>query len=166
MSVNITNEQNNIETKQIEGVLFALMKELKNLASHPDKPRSNGPDFVQVDSAYEPAAEYDGMLGSMVMDSMLGGAFTMAAEGVNWGDIIECASNFLQDRSEKPFQVGQKKALSGSFNRNGLSPAARAEMLSLYMSDLPRRLGMERWIAESQRKLYALQKHAALGLAA
>ncbi|MEM7618612.1 MAG: hypothetical protein AAF244_04425 [Pseudomonadota bacterium] len=166
MSASTKNEQGNIDKKHIEGVLFAMMKELQTLASHPDKSHSEGPDFIQIDSYYAPDAEYDGMIGSMILENTLGSAFTIAAEGINWGDAIECASNYMQDRGTKTIRLGQKNTISSSFNRNGLSDAVREQMLQSYLQDLPKRKGIERWIAESQRKLYAIQKHAALGLAA
>ncbi|MCB1531710.1 MAG: hypothetical protein KDJ35_02460 [Alphaproteobacteria bacterium] len=161
---NKTNELVNSQIKQIEGVLFSAMKALSTLAPHPDKPHQSGPLFIQADSAYKPAAEYDGMLGSLLIESTLGGAFGSAAAGIGWNDILECVSDFMQDRQSAPaaYKVGQSRALCSTFNTNSDTSA----LLAAYMRDLPRRLGMERWVADYQRKLYALQKHAAMGLAA
>lgn len=163
MGVNRVNQQTESQIKQVEGVLFAAMKALHTMAPHPDKPKQEGALFIQADSAYEPPAEYDGMLGSMMVEGMLGGAFGAAAGGVGWDEIAEFASTFVQDRSEKPaYKVASGNALSGTFNSTSSNPA----MMAAYLRDLPKRLGMERWVADHQRKLYALRKHAAMGLAA
>ncbi len=166
MSINTAQQQNDLEKKHIEAVLFSLMKELQKLAPHPDKPKSTGADFVQTDSAYEPAADYDGLLGSLIIEGTLGGAFGAAAAGVNWGDAVECVSEYMQDRpaaqARAPYSIGQKRSISAAFNTSG----THTEMMGSYLRDLPRRLGIERWLSDYQRKLYATHKHAALGLAA
>lgn len=156
-----------VEQKNIEGIMMGLMKQLEKLAPHPDHPEHRGPLFVQIDPQYKPASEHDGMLGSMVLESMLGTAFMQAASdslggwtrNVDWSNAAEAASDYIKDRpANNNYRLGQKNAIAGGFN----AQAARQNMMDAYLRDLPQRLGIERWLAHYQRKVYALKKHAAL----
>lgn len=154
--------------------MMGLMKQLEKLAPHPDHPHHSGPLFVHIDSQYEPAAEYDGMLGSLLFESVLGTAFSAAASeslgewagSFDWSNTVEAVSEYIQDRpANNNYALGRKNAISGAFNHS----VARQAMMDAFLRDLPRRMGIERWLADYQRKLYALRKHApaaAFGLAA
>lgn len=163
MGTDKTNELVNSQIKQVEGVLFAVMKSLHKLAPNPEKPNHNGALFIQTDSSFEPPAEYEGMLGSLLIEGGLGSAFASASSGIGWDNIIDGISEFIQDRAPaQPYRIGTRRAISNSFNTQSSNPT----LMAAYLRDLPRRLGMERWVADYQRKFYALQKRAALGLAA
>ncbi len=58
--------------------------------------------------------------------------------------------------TNSPYEIGQKNCISSNFNK---SMTYSANMKS-YLCDLPKRLGLERWIAHYQRKLYAMQKES------
>lgn len=153
----------NSQIKNLENILFAAVAKLHKLSPSPEKPNYSGSLFVQTDTKYNPAADYDGMLGSMVLESALGGAFTIAASGIEWGDAAECLSEFIKDRTpSQPAKIGAKRVISPAFNKT----SAKASAMEAYWRDLPKRLGIERLIASEQRKIYALKKHAAMGLAA
>lgn len=151
--------QNNfpLEAQEIERMMFSLMAELQHLAPHPDYPDYSGPLFVRIDGAYAPSAEYDSMAGSMIMDSLLGASFASAAgqtvshiaNAINWSNVAESASAYWCDRST-----------AKSRPCTGFNAAARKVTMDAFLADLPRRLGIERWIAEYQRKLYGLRKNA------
>ncbi len=158
---------NQIKQKNIEGAMMGLMKELEKLAPHPDRPDETGPQFVNIDSQHKPAAEYEGMLGSMVLESFLGTAFADAVSAqlgscsqtffnqVDLSMMAEAVSEYSQDRANASYNLGQKKAISAQFNKRALWQ----QMMDAYLKDLPKRLGIERFLADYQRKLYALHKH-------
>ena len=152
-----------IEKKNIEGVMMGLMRELEKLAPHPDHPENQGPLFVRVGSQYETPAEYEGLLGSVIMESFLGTAFADAASAQpgSWTQVFSSlefsdTADVVGQYNEERYNIGQKKAISAQFNKNSIWQ----HMMGAYLRDLPKRLGIERWIAEYQRKLYALPKHA------
>lgn len=121
------------------------MGELAKLAPHPDKPDYNGALFIQTDSYFKPPAEYDGMMGSILMEAGLSMTFGESAGNVI--DTAEAASTIYQDR---------KSTVSHGFNQ----ASKRACAMKTYMRDLPRRLRLEGHIATLQRKYYAMLKHA------
>ena len=153
--------------------MMSLMKELEKLAPHPDRPNQTGPHFVKIDSQHKPAAEYEGVLGSMVLESALGTAFIEAASTqlgswaqtfsnhIDVSNAVDCASYYAEDRSSSyKYSLGQTNAISSNFNKH----VKRKDMMDAYIKDLPKRLGIESWLASYQRKLYALHKQS-LGLA-
>lgn len=160
MGVNFIQEQ-----KYIEGVMLGLMKVLCNMAAHPDRPHLSGPLFAQIapDSKLRPAPDYDGMLGSMFFDSFLGSAFSGASSGTSatrsfdWSLMADAYSEYMQDHktSSPDYKLGQKSMISSNFND-------RSSLFEAYFRDLPRRLGIEKWLATYQRKLYSLRKQARL----
>ena len=136
------NNQNG-QTGNLEGIIMGLMKELAKLAPHPNRPDYTGPLFISGTSEFKPPAEYEGMMGSFLMESTLQSEFTSAATNV-----AETVSNYITDRKQSP--------LMRSFN----TEAHRAALTNAYFADLPKRLGLESWIAHEQRKLYSLRKNA------
>lgn len=154
-------EQNIDNLQQIERSMSGLMAQLSKLAPHPDRPDYTGPQFVKIDSQYAPDAEYDGMLGSMMMESILGGSFMSAAGGIDWSQVADMAGEALKDRapanaSGTSYKLGQRGSISGGFNQ----ACKRDALMKAYKRDLPERLALERWLAHYQRKIYALRKHA------
>lgn len=106
--------------KTIETRIFSLMKTL--YLSPPDG--RAGQLFVSLNSAFKPAAEYEGMLGSVILESFLGDVFTQAANDnaviSNLNDFAavcqpdmaaEALSSYLQDH-ERAVRHGR-----GSFAR-------------------------------------------------
>lgn len=164
MSVNINNnEQQQAVIAQIQ----QLVKELNKCAPHPDRPDQNGPLFLQKDANHQLPSENDGMLGSMLMDGMLGSAFTSvandtASEWVNsFQNAVECTSEYAQDRSgNNHYQIGQRRVIAGNFNNIGSRGPEYTAMMNAYQADLPRRLSLEKWISHETRRLYALRKNA------
>ncbi len=160
MDFNTQTQVSNLESK-----MMGLVKQLEKLAPHPSRPEHHGPVFVNI--AAPSSSEHDGMLGSMILESMLGTAFMSAvndsfgtaAASVDWSNAAEAASTYWQDRQSKPansYTLGQKQSISGQFN--AISDEA---LMQAYLRDLPRRLGLERWLAHYQRKIHALRKAGA-----
>jgi len=141
-----------------------LMKELEKLAPHPNHHQTmSGPAFSS-----STGSDSDGMLGSMLLESLIGTAFMSAASDlpqVDYSNLADCASEYMQDR-QKPvegYQIGQKNVIAGAFN----AQADSTPMMQAYLRDLPRRKGLEKWLAYYQRKLFAMNKHnLTYGLAA
>lgn len=156
----------NDQVSNIEGKMMGLVQQLEKLAPHPSRPDHKGPLFVQVDSAAKPSSDYDGMMGQMIFESMLGTAFASAvsetfgeiAASADWSNTADAASAYIQDRSHhaSSYQIGQRHTISGGFN----TMAANDDLMAAYLKDLPRRMGLERWLAHYQRKLFSLRKQA------
>ncbi len=143
--------QNEIRQTDIEGLLKRLMIELAKLAPHPDRPDYTGPLFISVDSEFKPPAEYEGMLGSCLAEGFLQSQFFSAAL-----DVLETGTSYLLDRSAKQSVAsGQNTSISKAFNNS----AQRAKLVKSYYRDLPKRMGMEAWIAHLQRRLYTLRRN-------
>ena len=144
--------------KAIEGKMMGLMKELSKLAPHPNKPEHKGPLFVQISSEHEPPAEYEGMLGSMMMETVLSTAFSGATSnsenGLDITNLMDAASEYITDRAPRSYVLGKKGSIMQNFN----SSAQRAILMKAFIHDLPARLGLEKWLAYYQRRLYALRK--------
>ncbi len=133
------------ERKKIEDVIMSLMKELEKMAPHPDS-----------------------VLGRVLLEGFLGAAFIKASAkklksltqslSKNFSNIIDPSADFDFASKYIKNQNNQKhcnKAITTNFNTNILWK----NMMQAYLSDLPKRLGIERWLADYQRKIYALQKH-------
>ncbi len=146
------------QQKQIEATMMGLLKKLEKLAPHPNQPNYSGPTLVQINSDIKPPADYDGMLGSMMLDSMLGMAFGEVAN-MNAGNTTEALSTYIQDRQPSPpYKLGQKTAISGAFNTG----ASTGHMMNAYLADMPKRKAIETSLAHYQRLIYSLQKQAQL----
>lgn len=144
--------------KAIEGKMMGLMKELSQLAPHPNQPEYSGPVFVQIASEHTPPAEYESMLGAMVMEGILGSVFTSAASNsssnIDATNLADMASEYIADRAPKSYDLGAKGTIFKGFN----AAAKREILMNAFLKDLPARLGLERWLAYYQRRLYALRK--------
>lgn len=163
----MSNNIQNIEQQQaIIAQIQQLVKELNKCAPHPDRPDQNGPLFLQKDANHQLPSENDGMMGSLFMDSMLGTAFADVANDTtsqwisSFERASECASEYMQDRSSSSYQLGQRRAIAGSFNNIGSRGPEYVAMMDAYMTDLPRRTSLEKWISHETRRLYALRKNA------
>ena len=135
-----------------------LMKELQKCAPHPDKPDNSGPLFLQHDDSHALPAEYDGMLGSMMMETMLGTAFGSAAG--NLDKVADAASTYMQDRAPKSIKIGGRRVIANDFNSIGARGPEYLAQMESFMADLPARLHLEKWLAHETRRLYALRKNA------
>ncbi len=152
---------------QIINQIQLLVKEIQKCAPHPDKPDQNGPLFLKSDPNHQLPAEYDGMLGSMVLESMLGLDFAAAAGEVagSWlgsaDMMIEAGSTYMEDRSSnRPFQVGHGRAIANDFNAIGSKGPEYQIMMNAYLADLPDRVRLETWLSHETRRLYSLWKNA------
>lgn len=157
------------QRETLEGVINGLTGRLKRLAPHPSRPGYRGPLFIANHPSFKPVAEYDGMLGSMMLESLIGSAFAQAAsdtfgdwcENIDATAALECYSTYITDIEDRTCEAaahGQGtlarlsgKSIAGAFNlRSHLDEAMQA-----FLDDLPERLEIERDLAWCARRLGA-----------
>jgi hypothetical protein len=63
-----------------------------------------------------------------------------------------------REASNSNFQLGDHHVIAPAFNLGGLYEI----QMKAYLADLPRRNGLERWLAFYKRKLFGMRKRAAL----
>lgn len=162
----------NSQRQALIGKIGALAQQISQFAPHPDKPSYRGPLFIKSSPNARIASERDGMLGMMMMETMLAGAFSEAmsdtfgewTENVDLAAAMECYSEYITDiegkRDEQHIRAhGQGtlarlsgKKIANSFNMRGsISPGMQA-----FMDDLPARLQAEKELAYYLRQLELL----------
>lgn len=154
--------------KALEGRIRGLAKQLYTLAPHPENPEHRGPLFISLPSAFKPAAEYDGMLGSIMLESFLGTAFAAVANdnsetagqimglmGQNQLDMVgDVLDEYLEYSEEKKrhkgqgsFALGEHKTLCNQFNA-----APEAAAWDSFFADLGVRMRIEETIVSLIRQ--------------
>lgn len=128
--------------KQLENLIRTLMARVAKLAPHPSRPNYNGALFISGTESFKPAAEYDGMGGAMMMESMIANEFV--SDLMDAGDAV---SMILSD---------SKKPLRHVFNIK----SSENQALQAYYKDLSARIKLESWIAVCLRELYATYQYA------
>ena len=154
------------QKQAIIGAMAGLIKELQTLAPHPEKPDHIGPLFINCELPMNPANDHDGMLGSLMMESLLGTAFAEAIsesfgswtqdvnDTIDVSNALECYSEYITDiegKDEKKNAAhGQGtlarlsgKSISNSFN---LRTTIDSKMQA-FMDDMPRRMKIEKTLA-------------------
>ncbi len=154
----------------VMGSIVGLMQDLQKLSPHPDQPHNKGPLFIKSNPNFKVANDHDGMLGGMMMESILSSAFSEAVSETlgSWTQefdataALDCYSEYLTDvqsNSQKSSAHGQgtlarlsSNPISGSFNmRSDIS----SEMQE-FMNDLPQRMKIEHNLAYYAKKLEVL----------
>lgn len=162
------------QEQTIQGVMIGLLQDLQKLAPHPDSPQNRGPLFINSNPNFKLADKNDGMLGTMMMEALLGTAFSDAlsdslgswTQEVDVSNTMECYSEYLTDIEGKVRSIaahGQGtlarlsgKSIAGSFNlRSTIS-----EGLQAFYEDLPKRLEIERALAYYAKQLAQVQNPA------
>ncbi|MGN7438019.1 MAG: hypothetical protein ACTHOO_05175 [Alcanivorax sp.] len=159
------------QKQAIIGTIMGLMSELKNLAPHPDRPNYHGPLFLNANPNFKTASDNDGMLGSMLLESMMGTAVTEAlsetlsedmsawAESIDVSNIMDLYSEYITDierNTQKAAAHGQGTmarmsgtSISGGFNlRSNITEGMQA-----FFDDLPKRMTIERNMAYYAKQL-------------
>lgn len=171
---NYCDNQKKVEMAAIAG----LMQELRTLAPHPDKPQYKGPLFINTNANCNAAGEQDGMMGMLLLEAMLGTAFTDAIseaisdlsgmecnlDGFDASAAMEAYSAYITDieqQTRKNAAHGQGtlarmagKSISNSFNmRSAIAPDMQA-----FMDDMPKRMQIETGLATHLRRLDQLAR--------
>ncbi|MCB1563674.1 MAG: hypothetical protein KDJ75_08885 [Alphaproteobacteria bacterium] len=159
---------------EIKGEISALMSALSHLAPHPDRPDESGLVFIRSTSGIRAPADYEGMLGSVLLEGVLSGAFDgSSGDGADvsgtantypdTGMLMDAAGEYLKDRAEEPyghargrgsFAACPHKTSCNSFE--GLD-ARRQALMEAFMADLPERMVIEGRIAADERDLSILK---------
>jgi len=158
------------QKQAIIGTIMGLMGELKNLAPHPERPNYHGPLFLSANPNFKTASEHDGMLGSMILETMMGTAISEAfseemgswAESIDVSNLMEMYSEYITDvegSTQKTAAHGQGTmarmsgtSISGGFNlRSNIT-----EEMQAFFDDLPKRMTIERNMAYYAKQLDAL----------
>jgi len=153
--------------RTIEGRIRGLAAKLNKLAPHPDMPNHRGPLFISLDKAFKPAAEYDGMMGSLALESVLGLSFAEAAINDNSGyyDTLANMSNFemaMEASSEYLKDLKKREHGQGSFayGTHDKPVIEFANDVGDFVSTLGQRLEIEETLAELCKSLDALKRTA------
>ncbi len=179
----------NNNTKQrdhIQSIITGLMHDIKQLAPHPDKPGYRGPLFIKSSPNARIASEHDGMLGTMMMEAMIGGAFSQAVSNtfgdwtqeIDLANTLECYSEYITDIEDKKSndqdeqhirEHGQgtlarlsEKKIANSFNMR----SSIDEAMQSFLDDLPKRLEKEKNLAYYLRQLEMMDAPAPAMVAA
>ncbi len=101
------------EKQSIISTINGLIENLQKLPTHPDQANSYAPIFLKGNDYFKPANENDGILGAIIIESLLGTAFSEAItelnESVYLDSTTELYSEYIKDKSEKE----QKSAAHG-----------------------------------------------------
>lgn len=168
--------QDNIH--HVEGVMISLMQKLSKLAPHPDRKSANGTAMVSINSTATPAADYDGMLGSLGLDAGLSGAFGAAAVGeaastdmcdtsspmqaLDSQSVLDAASEYLRDkdatnnqgRGKGTIALGEHKTICNTFN----TLDERQVEMNAFFEDHEERILLEKHLVSCDRQLSLLKR--------
>ncbi len=165
------------QRQEVIGCITSLLNDLQKLAPHPEQPGNKGPLFIKNSSHFKVANDHDTMLGSMMMESMLGAAFSEAvsetagswAQDFDFSNALDCYSEYITDvegsktNAQKIAAHGQgtlarlsSKPISASFNMR----STISEEMQAFMDDLPKRMKIERNLAYYAKQLDMLEHPA------
>lgn len=164
---------NDKQKEAILGTIAGLMNELQTLAPHPDMKSYKGPLFLKNNANLKASNDQDAMLGSMMMEAIVGVAFTEAMSemsdlapdflnNIDLGNIMECYSEYITEiegNAQKVAAHGQGtlarlsgKPISNSFNmRSNIDEGMQA-----FLEDLPKRMTIEKNLAYYAKQLDVL----------
>ncbi len=172
---------NKYEQRQsIVGTITALMGELQKCAPHPDNASYNGPLFIAQNANFKTANDHDSMLGSMVMESLIGTAFASAASEIvsGWSEDIanlfdedglfggfdaaaamECYSEYIKDVEQSTLEKatngqGSFARMSGKSISGAFNTRSKIDApLQAFYEDMPKRLMIEKELAFRAQQL-------------
>lgn len=135
MAINNKNEVN-----KIEGIIKGLEEELKHLAP--------APNFLKAEPVFLDLPVND--------NGTLGGEFTLAAHQQlqSLSDLFHSAEYTMPTIVSGNDNVEMKAV----FNNVNLFGQMKARLEKAYYADMPRRVGLERWMEYYKRRLTGLKK--------
>ncbi len=148
-----------------EGVILGMLNTLEKLAAHPDNFNAKAPHFVSLNTSIRPAADYDGMMGSLILEQGLGTLFNDAAgSSLDVATVMDCASEYLSDRAKDAperdlgrgkgtFALGEHKTICNDF-----STCQREGALEAFYADCDERLDIEEALQALDQKLSLYQR--------
>jgi len=166
------------------GTIAGLVKELGHLAPHPDCASYRGPLFIKGNPHFKPADDRGGMLGSMIMEGILGAAFAEAVTDMaesaaqNLGfdcefevpniditNIMDCYDEYIthiqSDKEKEKIAAhgqGTMARMSGKSISGGFNMRATiSEPMQAFYDDLPKRMMIEKNMAYYAQQLDMLE---------
>jgi hypothetical protein len=165
--------------------IAGLVKELSDLAPHPECPNYRGPLFIKGSHHFKASNDRDGMLGSMILEGVLGAAFSQAvtdmaesaAQNLGFEDVhfempnidisnlMDCYEEYIttvQSDKEKEHVAkhgqGTLARMSGkSISGSFNMRATISEAEQAFYDDLPKRMIIEKNMAYYAKQLDALE---------
>lgn len=147
------------DKQRLESAMRGVLQQMAALAQDPDRKGDNGPHFVKTDPRIRAGDENEAMLGSLLLESFIGGALGDAfADAMNvpsdlrqvdWGNIVEAYDEYAQDRANSGFSLGKKGSINGTFN----SFSSHDIQKMAYELDKPARMKLEQTYAGLSREL-------------
>ncbi|MCB1591544.1 MAG: hypothetical protein KDI90_03735 [Alphaproteobacteria bacterium] len=167
--------QNN-QKQSLVGKIAGIVQKISQLAPHPDKPGHRGPLFAHSNPNARVASDHDGMLGMMMMETMLGTAFSDAmsdtcgewTENIDFTAVMDCYSEYITDVAGKNDEHHNQahgqgtlarlsgKSIANSFNMRGSISSG----MQAFLDDLPTRLQAEKELVYYLRQLELLDAPA------
>ncbi len=167
------------------GTIAGLVKELGQLAPHPDSASYRGPLFIKGNSHFKAVDDRDGMLGSIILEGVLGAAFSQAvtdmaesaAQGLGYDAefeipniditaLMDCYDEYITNiQSDKEKEQiakhgqGTMARMSGKSISSGFNMRATiSESMQAFYDDLPKRMMIEKNMAYYAQQLDALER--------
>ncbi len=158
------------EKYEVKGAITALLNRLAALPALPGEASSKSPALLYKNDNLKPATESDAMLGMVLTEHFLGGAFNFAANDngtasdtnglqsaicmIGPDDLAEFYSDFLQDREADNGKRGKgtyaldgSRAICAAFNKDANKTSTEAVKIS------PARMAIEQNLAQLLREL-------------
>ncbi len=158
------------QRQSIISTIMGLMNDLQKLSSHPDQPQNHGPLYIKSSPNFKAANDQDTMLGSMMMESLLGTVFAEAvsdslvsnAQDLDLSNAMECYSEYISDIESSTQKTaahgkGTLARLAGKSIANGFNIRSNiSEEMQSFLDDLPARMNIERNLAYYSEQLEML----------
>lgn len=170
-----TNTSNTKEIYEVKGTITALLNRLAVLPAEDGEAPVKAPQYLYKNDNLKPATEADSMLGMLLVETFLGGAFNLSAgfaandnpgtSGIQStffmagpDELAEIYSEYLQNRAEKAddkrgkgtYALDGSKTIRCPFNEEANKKDKSAQAAS------PARLAIEKSLAQALRELEIL----------
>lgn len=166
------------------GTIAGLVKELYKLAPHPDCPQYKGPLFIKTSPHFKPADDRESMLGSMILEGVLGAAFSEAVStlvndaaedlglpeinmpNIDISNVMDCYEEYISDiegkREDKELAAKHGQGTMARMSGKSLSASFNmrssiSEGLQAFYDDLPKRMMIEKNMAYYAQQLDVLE---------
>jgi hypothetical protein len=159
-----TVNKTELRIKHIKTEIRGLAQQLSKLAPNPKTGLARA-SLISLNSAFRPAAEYEGMMGSMILDGFLGEAFSGAASNDNGilgaacsidYNMLEAADQYLEREDKTHNNFGRGRGSIALYDQKPVSDAfkaANAPAQNAYQQDLNERADIEQHIAGLLKEL-------------
>lgn len=158
---------NAADKQRLESAMRGVTQQMAALAQDPDRRGDKGPHFVKTEPRMGRGDENEAMLGSLLLESFMGGALGDAfaeamdvpsgLQQVDWGHVVDAYDEYSKDRHNTGFSLGKRGSIGGTFN----SFSGYGLQKSLYVQDKPARMNLEQHYAALSRERDQLDRDPA-----